>query len=365
MTTQHPADDRLRRADRTDRSRDARPAVRRRAGRCHRSRAPRRVPLSGLDARLFDADGRDGAIDLKPGIAGDLGERQLLWVDLDRRDGDDFESVAKDLGLRADDVANIAEEQGRARLTRDEDRLHLILEALEMSDDDTLVRREIDLVASKNLVVTVHDGPVEALRRFADHFDGETRLGALSAAAFMSSLVDEVLAGYFRLAEAIERDIDLLDQRALSGRPGDDVLGDLVRIRRRVSLIRRTLAPHRYALAAMARPDMQVEETIGEPWPGLVDRLDSAIAAIEGLRDSLLGTYDIHMGRTSQRANDVMKVLTLLSAILLPAVVLAGIMGMNFKLAIFDESTNFFLVLGAMVGLAVIILGVARWRRWL
>jgi magnesium transporter len=181
----------------------------------------------------------------------------------------------------------------------------------------------------------------------------------------MSSLVDEVLAGYFRLAEAIERDIDLLDQRALSGRPGDDVLGDLVRIRRRVSLIRRTLAPHRYALAAMARPDMQVEETIGEPWPGLVDRLDSAIAAIEGLRDSLLGTYDIHMGRTSQRANDVMKVLTLLSAILLPAVVLAGIMGMNFKLAIFDESANFFVVLGAMVGLAVIILAVARWRRWL
>ena len=58
------------------------------------------------------------------------------------------------------------------------------------------------------------------------------------------------------------------------------------------------------------------------------------MAAIEALRDGLLGTFDIHMGRVSQRANDVMSALTLLSAVLLPAVVLAGVMGMNFKLAV-------------------------------
>ena len=78
-----------------------------------------------------------------------------------------------------------------------------------------------------------------------------------------------------------------------------------------------------------------------------------------------LGTYDIHMGRVSQHANDVMKALTLLSAVLLPAVVLAGVMGMNFKLAFFDESTNFFLVIGAMAGFAVALLAIARWRHWL
>jgi Mg2+ and Co2+ transporter CorA len=71
------------------------------------------------------------------------------------------------------------------------------------------------------------------------------------------------------------------------------------------------------------------------------------------------------MGRVSQRANDVMRTLTLLSAILLPAVVLAGIMGMNFKLAFFDDPTNFFYVLVGMGLMAVLILLVARWRHWL
>jgi Mg2+ and Co2+ transporter CorA len=60
-----------------------------------------------------------------------------------------------------------------------------------------------------------------------------------------------------------------------------------------------------------------------------------------------------------------MKVLTLLSAVLLPAVVLAGVMGMNFKLPFFDEESNFFVVVAAMVVFAVGILLAARWRRWI
>jgi Mg2+ and Co2+ transporter CorA len=89
------------------------------------------------------------------------------------------------------------------------------------------------------------------------------------------------------------------------------------------------------------------------------------MAAVEGLRDGLLGTFDIYMGRVSQRANDVMRILTLLSAVLLPAVVLAGIMGMNFKLVFFDEPSNFFLVIGTMILASAAIIVVARWRSWI
>ena len=235
-------------------------------------------------------------------------------------------------------------------------------------DDSTppkLVRREIDLLAGRNVVLTVHEGHVEALQRFRDGIDGETRLGDLSAGDLVSALVDEVLVGYFLLVEAIERDIDELDQRALYGRYGDDILAAIVALRRRISLIRRTLAPHRDAFSALGLPRLGIEDTIGQPWPGLDDRLEAAMSAVEGLREGLIGTFDIHMGRVSQRANDVMRTLTLLSAVLLPAVVLAGIMGMNFKLGFFDDTANFWLVIAGMAVLAVTILGIARLRHWL
>ncbi len=187
--------------------------------------------------------------------------------------------------------------------------------------------------------MTVHRGPVRAIDRFRAGVSGDSSLGVLDAGDLLSGLVDEVIAGYYGLAEGLELEIDRLDQLALRG-GRVDILAALVDMRRRIGLIRRVLTPHRGALAALARPEMRAESDIGRPWPGLVDRLEGAIAAYDGLRDALLGTYDIHMGRAAQRANDVMKALTLLSALLLPAVVLAGIMGMNFKLAFFDEPTQ-------------------------
>ena len=55
----------------------------------------------------------------------------------------------------------------------------------------------------------------------------------------------------------------------------------------------------------------------------------------------------------------------MVSAVFLPAVVLAGIMGMNFHLPFFDESSNFFVVVGLMAATGIGLVLFARWRRWL
>ncbi len=287
---------------------------------------------------------------------------------MERDNGAPPEGLAETLGLDPDDVAGLGDKEGgRPRMRRSEDRLIITFHALEPDEGKPpkLVRREVELLAGSNLVLTVHEGRVQALERFITGLDGETRLGALTAADLLSSLADEVIAGYFRLVELIEREIDELDQRALRALPEDDVLAAVVALRQRVSLVRRTVTQHRDALAALGRPEMQVEDLIGQPWVGLGDRLERAIDAVEGLRDSLLGTYDVYMGRAAQRANDTMKALTVLSAVLLPAVVIAGIMGMNFKLDFFENPTNALYAIAAMVLLAISILGVARWRHWI
>lgn len=291
-----------------------------------------------------------------------------MWVDIDLDDGGSLDAVADVLKLDQRDRRRIEADTDRARCIQSADRLHLTLEALEPASDRpdaALVRREIDLLAGPNLVVSVHHGPVAAIERFDDGLADETSLGALDAGELLSAIVDEVITGYYRLVETIEERIDDLDEAALEGRHELDVLEEIVAIRHRVGGIRRTLAPHRSALAALARPEMRAETNIGQPWPGLVDRLEGALSSIEALREALLGTYDIHMGREAQRANDVMKVLTVLSAVLLPAVVLAGIMGMNFQIPFFDDAGNFYFVLLAMVAVSGLLLGVAHWRRWL
>jgi Mg2+ and Co2+ transporter CorA len=307
-------------------------------------------------------------VPLADGMAARLKDHQLLWIDFDHRDGEELSRVAAATGMDETLIRRLAEPSTRADLTQYADCIHLALLAVDpgASDDASAdpVARPIDIVGGRNWVVTVHDGPFEALRRLDAEREGETRLGALDAGTFLAAIADEVLAGYFAVVEEIEREIDQLDERALRGRPDREVLVRIVGLRRRIGMIRRILAPHRVAFASLARPDMDLHDELGRPWPGLTDRLDRALEAVENLRDLLLGTFDIHMGRAAQDANDVMKALTLVSAVFLPAVVLAGVMGMNFQLPFFEDPGHFWWVVIAMAAFAVTILVVARVRRW-
>jgi magnesium transporter len=321
--------------------------------------------------KLFDADGHDSELEPADIDLATVGDRHLLWVDIDLAGEGPVDVVYERLGLTTRDRQRLESDVGRARLDHRTGSLHLILEALEPEGgsldearDVALVRREIDLLAGRGVVISSHRGPIAALERFLGSLSGETSIGSLDAADLLSSLADEVITGYQLVVEHLEHRIDGLDQLALHGQPGDDFLADLVAVRQRIGLVRRTLAPHRAALAALGRPDVASDEGIGQPWPGLVERVEVTLSSIEGLRDALAGTFGIHMSAASARADDVMKVLTLVSAVFLPAVVLAGVMGMNFDIPFFDEPDNYFLVVGVMVAFGILVVIYARWRSW-
>lgn len=323
----------------------------------------------GIRVRLFDADGEDQDVELRPGMVARLGHRRLLWIDVDGRETAQLAAVAEAVGIGELLRRRLATATDRAELTQYPDHVHLALQAVDPprpgERDPALRRRALDVVGGGDWVVTIHDAPLRALDRIEAANEGDTRLGALDAATFVAAIAEEVLVGYLDHVEELERQIDVLDERALRGKRGDDVLVAIVRLRRRMGEIRRTLSPHRVVFADLARPEIELHPGFGRPWPGLTERLERTLEAVENVRDLLLGTFDIHMGRTAQAANDVVKTLTLVSAILLPGVVLAGIMGMNFKLPWFEDPANFWSVIAAMAALAGAILGTARWRHWI
>jgi Mg2+ and Co2+ transporter CorA len=127
------------------------------------------------------------------------------------------------------------------------------------------------------------------------------------------------------------------------------------------------MSPHRETFAELARPVFlpDLDSAERDAMAGVAQRLERAGEAITNTREMLIGTFDVHMTRTAQRTNDIMRVLTLASVVLLPSVVLAGVMGMNFKVWIFDDPNLFWVVIAVMLAMAAATLGVARWRRWL
>jgi len=317
-----------------------------------------------LSARLYDARGDDRDVDLTQEDVGRIDDKRLLWVDLDERADSDLQTVTEALELQPRLARQLRSDRGHARLIRFPDRILITLGVLEPAGEE-VVRRELDVLVGRNLVVTVHDGPLGAIDDFKEQLRDESGLGRLDAGAFMTGLVDAVLQTYFREIDRIERAIEALDQVALQLRGSGDFLSTVVALRHRIAIVRRALVPNRDALSPIVRPDFEVHDDLVRAWPGTIDRLERAIDGVDKTRDLLVGSFDIYLGRSAQRSNDVMKTLTLISAVALPAIVLAGVMGMNFKLPFFDQPGNFWVVIAAMVTFAIAILGVSRWRGWI
>jgi Mg2+ and Co2+ transporter CorA len=310
---------------------------------------------------LFDDRGQDRKIELEEGI-GTIAEDQLLWIDVGR-DADDLTRIDMNIGLDAV-LGGLVETASRSRVIEAETYFRLRVTALRdrASAPEPVV---LDLVAARNVVISVHAAPVAGLELLLEEVEGESRLGRLDAATFVALLLDGMLTGFFRAVEGIEEHIDALDTRALASDDADAIVERLVSLRREIANLRRALNPQREVFAALVRPDLALQSDVGTPWSAVADRFHTATESVDNARELLVGCFDIVMARTGQRTNDVMRVLTVISSVLLPSVVIAGVMGMNFKTGLFDDPGNFYLVLVAMVLLAIGILGVARWRRWL
>jgi magnesium transporter len=96
-----------------------------------------------------------------------------------------------------------------------------------------------------------------------------------------------------------------------------------------------------------------------------VQRFESTVQEARDARAAIVGSFDVLIARTGHRTNHIMKVLTLTSVILLPGALIAGVMGMNFKVGLFEDSWAFYLVLVLILAIAPLTVGVAKMREWI
>lgn len=300
----------------------------------------------GLRAFLYDAKARDKQIRLSARVADRLTKDQLLWVDVDSSSKAAVEQLRTLVDLRDDDLGR----RERLPLRERGDYFSFTLPALVGPAND-VASVDLTCVVAGRWLVTAHSGAIASIDAFDEHVREDSSLGALDAPRLLASLLEWQLNEFFLAMEDIQESIGDIESSILSGKAREAALEALVQLRARLTDLRAGLTPHRYVYATLAHPSFDiVSGTDAAADFGLLSsRLEQAIQGIDSIREMIVGAFDLYMTRTAQYTNDVMKVLTIVSVLLLPASLLAGIFGMNMLPESFLHAW-FFVVALAMMG---------------
>jgi magnesium transporter len=316
------------------------------------------------DAILFDShevDHLDGLADRPPS----LDETQLLWVDFHRGSEVDTSDVAKAFDLDDTTVAYLSTPHAQPVFFDHGHYIHITTYAPGEEDEGEL--HAVECVVGQNWVITAHDQPISVLEEFAERVSGSGNTGTLDGPSFLAALLEWVLGSYSGAFERLEERLEEFDVQAMRGAGSDEDIDVLVSMRREVGKLRRALASHRSALVALTHPELVLlgNNRSGERFVSLYTRYEATVQEARDAREVIVGSFDVLIARGGHHTNEIMKVLTLTSVILLPGALLAGIMGMNFQVEIFDHPNFFWVVLAVIVAVAPITFVVAKLQRWI
>jgi magnesium transporter len=312
---------------------------------------------------LFEKDHVTELADLRE-RPGRLDSSKLLWVDLDVPGEESARLVADELGLDRETTARLSAECGRPAFRDSGSYLHVTASVPEGDDGLT----EIECVVGENWIVTAHARPAAVLDSLAELAEGSGRTGELDGPAFLAMLLEWILNEHAMAFERIEERLEDFDAQAMRGeiRPEDEI-ETLVQLRARIGSLRRALVAHHAPLLALAHPELERlgDSSSAERFRALLDRFESTLQHARDARESVVSSFDVLLARTGHRTNEIVKVLTLASVIFLPGALLAGILGMNFHVGLFEHPALFWVAIAVMAAIAVVTLSVAKARSWI
>ena len=325
-----------------------------------------------IRAQLFRADQAPAAADLADWAALCADDDNLLWVDVVAPTAAELAAVTDRLHLA--DVAPRAVEVARHTAPQPAVRPypgHYVVTALSVAVDETQPEPRVDVVevdafVGRNFLVSRHEAPLPFAAALAERAAANRRLGRLGASYLLYILLDTLVGQYEGEFREVEAEVEALEERLLR-QPGRGALDRAIVMKRHVADLRHLVAQHRQAFALLVAADSPVPESpaVEAYLRDLLLRLAGLVERLDHLGTVVIGSYGLYLTNIAYRTNLQLRVLTFLSAVLLPMTVLTGIFGTNFALAEYARWEPFYLMLGGLAAITVAMLAFFRWRRWL
>lgn len=231
----------------------------------------------------------------------------------------------------------------------------------------SIVSEHISLVLAHNTLISFQEieGDVfEPIRERIRHSSGKIRIKDANYLLF--TLLDAIVDNYFSIIEYIGEELEKLEDSILNN-PSDEVIKKIHYYNRQIIVLRKAVWPLREVINGILKGVGKVINESNELYfRDLYDNTIQVIETIEMYKDTISGLRDLAFSNISNKMNDIMKTLTVMSSIFTPLTFIAGLYGMNFdNMPELHSRYGYFAVLGVMMSILIILLYIFRRSKWL
>lgn len=255
----------------------------------------------------------------------------VLWVDLSSPTDEESYVLTSEFKFHPLAIEDVLSEMSHPKIDDYDTYLFTIVQVLGPPVQETEIEAKgIGLFLTQNAVVTVHFHQVPSLDSVSQRLQRDSRLISRGADFLFHTLLDHIVDTYFSAQNTMEKEVDGVEAEVFED-PDQDILKKMYRIRRDLSIIRRVIVPQSEIMSQFTREKFDViTPKAAIYFSDINDHLHVMISTADNQRDSINSAMDLYFSMVSTKTNDVIKFLTILSALFLPATFIVGFYGMNF-----------------------------------
>jgi magnesium transporter len=296
----------------------------------------------------------------------------LTWINVVSPGLETATELAERFGWHPLDVEDIVSKRQRPKIDDYEDDGYLFA-VLHFPAYDKTVQRlnaaELDVFIGPDYVVTIPNRellPVTRLFGRCEHDDVlREQLFAKGAGRLLYEVLDDLFDYCFPILDKIGHKLDTVEDEMFEGR-AEDVVRDISNVKQEIISYRKVIKPERSTLRVLERRiDKFLPEELDLYFDDIVDAAERIWDQLDNYKEVVEALESTNESVISHRQNDVLRVLTIFSVIILPLTLISGIFGMNVNFPGFGTTAVFWAIVGVMVATIVGMVGFFRWKRWL
>lgn len=190
---------------------------------------------------------------------------------------------------------------------------------------------ELNFFLGKNFLVTYHDGPMRSLTVTEESAVKGTMQIARAPDRLAHTLLDSIVDSYNPALDELALEIAELERLALE-QPSPNTMSRILAVKKEVVHLRRILGPQREVLGRFARGEFKLIRTHLVPYyRDIYDGLSHFSELAQGYTDSLTGILQVYLNMSSNRTGEIVKLLTMITVITTPIMMVGTWYGMNFQ----------------------------------